>query len=217
MKKRARKIASMLLTVSMTAAIGSVAFAEEAYETPELNIDYSQAVDPAGADVVNGTFSVTPEEASALATQMIGTQDQFKDMKIGFSQHRIAGSEWYEQLVDFAQAEADYLGIELTVYDANDDLNKQISDVETLINLGMNSIIVNPYNSANVGLDEILAADIPLTIVNQAVDFNGQYTNQDMNWLVIMTKKMAGRMKSEHSYYLLLHRKKNLILEDGEK
>ena len=42
-------------------------------------------------------------------------------------------------------------------------------------------------------------------------------TNQDMNWLVIMTKKMAGRMKSEHSYYLPLHRKKNLILEDGEK
>ena len=124
MKKRARKIASMLLTVSMTAAMGSTVFAEEAYETPELNIDYSQAVDPAGADVVNGTFSVTPEEASALATQMIGTQDQFKDMKIGFSQHRIAGSEWYEQLVDFAQAEADYLGIELTVYDANDDLNK---------------------------------------------------------------------------------------------
>ena len=145
MKKRARKIASMLLTVSMTAAMGSAAFAEEAYETPELNIDYSQAVDPAGADVVNGTFSVTPEEASALATQMIGTQDQFKDMKIGFSQHRIAGSEWYEQLVDFAQAEAEYLGIELTVYDANDDLNKQISDVETLINLGMNSIIVNPF------------------------------------------------------------------------
>ena len=225
MKKRARKIASMLLTVSMTAAMGSTVFAEEAYETPELNIDYSQAVDPAGADVVNGTFSVTPEEASALATQMIGTQDQFKDMKIGFSQHRIAGSEWYEQLVDFAQAEADYLGIELTVYDANDDLNKQISDVETLINLGMNSMIVNPYNSANVGLDEILAADIPLTIVNQAVEFNGQYTlmwkiqvtNQDMNWLVIMTKKMAGRMKSEHSYYLRLHRKKNLILEDGEK
>ena len=46
MKKRAGKIASMLLTVSMTAAMGSAAFAEEAYETPELNIDYSQAVDP---------------------------------------------------------------------------------------------------------------------------------------------------------------------------
>lgn len=228
MKKRARKIASMLLTVSMTAAMGSTVFAEEAYETPELNIDYSQAVDPAGADVVNGTFSVTPEEASALATQMIGTQDQFKDMKIGFSQHRIAGSEWYEQLVDFAQAEADYLGIELTVYDANDDLNKQISDVETLINLGMNSMIVNPYNSANVGLDEILAADIPLTIVNQAVEFNGQYTfvsadvensgyKSGYELARYYDEKMAGRMKSEHSYYLRLHRKKNLILEDGEK
>lgn len=146
------------------------------HDTAELVIDYATAVDPKGADIVDGTFQPTPEQQSALATQMIGTQDQFAGMHIGFSQHRIAGSEWYEQLVDFAQAEADYLGIDLTIYDANDDMNQQIADVETLINLGMDSIIVNPYNSTNVGLDEIVAANIPLTVVNQAVDFNSPFT-----------------------------------------
>ena len=146
------------------------------HDTAELVIDYEKAVDPKGADIVDGSFQATPEEKGALATQMVGTQNQFEGMNIGFSQHRIAGSEWYEQLVDFAQAEADYLGINLTIYDANDDMNQQIADVETLINLGMESIIVNPYNSTNVGLDSIIAADIPLTVVNQAVDFSGPFT-----------------------------------------
>ncbi len=151
--------------------------AEGAFEgTAKLTIDYSKAVDPKGADIVDGSFQVTPEEKGSLATQMVGTEKQFEGMNIGFSQHRIAGSEWYEQLVDFAKAEADYLGINLTIYDANDDMNQQISDVETLINLGMDSIIVNPYNSANVGLDAVVAADIPLTVVNQAVEFSGPYT-----------------------------------------
>lgn len=146
------------------------------HDTAELVIDYEKAIDPKGADVVDGSFQATPEQKGALATQMVGTENQFEGMNIGFSQHRIAGSEWYEQLVDFAQAEADYLGIKLTIYDANDDMNQQIADVETLINLGMESIIVNPYNSTNVGLDSIIAADIPLTIVNQAVDFSGPFT-----------------------------------------
>ena len=176
-RKMKRNMAMILAAVT---AMNLMAVSVYAEGTPEsaaaLGIDYANAVDPAGADVVNGTFTQTPEEAAALATELIGTQGQFEGMSIGFSQHRIAGSEWYEQLVSFAQAEADYLGIELTVFDANDDMNQQIADVETLINLGMESIIVNPYNSTNVGLDSVIAADIPLTVVNQAVEFNGKYT-----------------------------------------
>lgn len=204
MKKKLTKISSLILAAAMTVSVlagcgngagsetaepaaatteetqegtAEAIEAEGAFEgTAKLVIDYAQAVDPNGEDIVNGAFQATPEERGALATQMIGTENQFAGMNIGFSQHRIAGSEWYEQLVDFAQAEADYLGVNLTIYDANDDMNQQISDVETLINLGMESIIVNPYNSSNVGLDSIAAAGIPLTIVNQAVEFSGPYT-----------------------------------------
>lgn len=178
--KNRRMRRSMAMVLAAVTAMSVTAVGVQAGDTPAdaaaLGIDYANAVDPAGADVVNGTFSQTPEQAAALATQLIGTEGQFDGMSIGFSQHRIAGSEWYEQLVSFAKAEAEYLGIELTVYDANDDMNQQIADVETLINLGMDSIIVNPYNSSNVGLDSVIAADIPLTVVNQAVEFNGKYT-----------------------------------------
>lgn len=176
MKKRtiARVVSTALAAAMLIGTVG--VYAEDAYEGTEVAVDYSQAVDPQGADVVNGTFVATPEEKAALAAQMIGTENQFEGMNIGFSQHRIAGSEWYEQLVNFAQAEADYLGIKLTVFDANDDMNKQISDVETLVNLGMDSIIVNPYNSINVGLDTVTAAGIPLTVVNQAVEYSGTFT-----------------------------------------
>ncbi len=171
---------SMVGIIAATTIVNFMAVGVQAEETPSaaaaLGIDYANAVDPKGADIVNGTFSQTPEQAAALATQLIGSKGQFEGLNIGFSQHRIAGSEWYEQLVSFAEAEAEYLGVELTVYDANDDMNQQIADVETLINLGVDSIIVNPYNSTNVGLDSVIAADIPLTVVNQAVEFNGKYT-----------------------------------------
>ena len=171
---------SMVGIIAATTIVNFMAVGVQAEETPSaaaaLGIDYANAVDPKGADIVNGTFSQTPEQAAALVTQLIGSKGQFEGLNIGFSQHRIAGSEWYEQLVSFAEAEAEYLGVELTVYDANDDMNQQIADVETLINLGVDSIIVNPYNSTNVGLDSVIAADIPLTVVNQAVEFNGKYT-----------------------------------------
>jgi ribose transport system substrate-binding protein len=188
---------SLVITVGMLAGCGNVSTSStstasstedvtsisttaisngKAYSGDEVKVDYSNAIDPKGADIVNNVFSATPDEQAALANQLIGTEKQFEGLKIGFSQHRIAGSEWYEQLVDYAQAEADYLGIKLTVYDANDDMNKQVSDIENLINIGSDSIIVNPYNSATAGLDEIVSAGIPLTVVNQAVDFNGQYT-----------------------------------------
>ncbi len=196
--------------IAATTIVNFMAVGVQAEETPSaaaaLGIDYANAVDPKGADIVNGTFSQTPEQAAALATQLIGSKGQFEGLNIGFSQHRIAGSEWYEQLVSFAEAEAEYLGVELTVYDANDDMNQQIADVETLINLGVDSIIVNPYNSTNVGLDSVIAADIPLTVVNQAVEFNGKYTfvSADVENSGYKTgfelaryydEKMVGRMK----------------------
>ena len=59
--------------------------AEGAFEgTAKLVIDYAQAVDPKGEDIVNGAFQATPEERGALATQMIGTENQFAGMNIGF-------------------------------------------------------------------------------------------------------------------------------------
>lgn len=122
-----------------------------------------------------GVFSVTPEEMGALPEAMIGEENQFEGMKIGFSQRNIAGSEWYEQLIRLAKEEAEYLGIELTVYDAGDDLAQQQADIETLVNLDPAAIILNPVHSTGVlpAVEKIHASNIPLTVVNSALDATG--------------------------------------------
>lgn len=120
-------------------------------------------------------FSATPEQLALLPEEMIGEKDQFKGLKIGFSQRNIAGSEWWEQLVRLAEDEAKHLGIELTVYDGGNDLSKQLADIETLVNLQPDAIIVNPFHSTGVlpAIEKVHAANIPLTVVNCALDAEG--------------------------------------------
>ncbi len=120
-------------------------------------------------------FSATPEQYGLLAEELIGEENQFEGMKIGFSQRNIAGSEWWEQLVRLAEEQAKYLGIELTVYDGGNDLTKQVADIETLVNLQPDSIIINPFHSTGVlpSVEKVHAAGIPLTVVNCALDAEG--------------------------------------------
>lgn len=122
-----------------------------------------------------GVFSATPEQLSLLPEEMIGEKDQFKGMRIAFSQRNIAGSEWWEQLVRLAKAEAEYLGIELTVLDGRNDLAQQITDIETLISMQPDAMIINPFHSTGVlpAVQKVHEAGIPLTVVNCALDAEG--------------------------------------------
>ncbi len=54
---------------------------------------------------------------------------------------------FFVSLVDGAKAEADKLGVELTVVDAGDDATKQVSDIEDLVSKGVSVLIVNPVDS----------------------------------------------------------------------
>jgi len=87
---------------------------------------------------------------------------------IGFSQRRVAGSDWYKTLILGAEEEAKKAGAELVILDANGDTAKQNSDVRTLITRQVNAVIMNPSDPTGVGpvvtaLDE---AGIPLIVVN---------------------------------------------------
>jgi ribose transport system substrate-binding protein len=120
-------------------------------------------------------FTATPEELAAKPEDMLGQQNEFQGMTIVFSQRNIAGSEWYEQLIRLAKAEAEHLGVNLIVYDAGKDIIQQMADIETAINLSPNAIIVNPENSSGVlpAIAKIHQANIPLTVVNSALDSEG--------------------------------------------
>lgn len=127
----------------------------------------------------NQTVSAAPEITQAMldskTEEPLGKKDQFKGMTIGFSQRSLAGSEWWENLVRVAKIEADYLGIKLVVLDAQNNLSKQVSDVETLISQGVDSIILNPQHSTGVlsAVKKIHEAKIPLTVVNCSLDPTG--------------------------------------------
>ncbi len=73
---------------------------------------------------------------------------------------------------DGAQQEAQLLGIKLVVTDAQNDLNKQISDIEDLIQQGVNVLLVNATDSAGVvpAVKQANAAGIPVFAIDRAID-----------------------------------------------
>ncbi len=93
-------------------------------------------------------------------------------IKIGFSQRRVAGSDWYKTLILGAEEAAQAAGAELIVLDANGDTAKQNSDVRTLITQQVNAVIMNPSDPTGVGpaVTALEEAGIPLIVVNSNLD-----------------------------------------------
>lgn len=86
---------------------------------------------------------------------------------IGFSS-KDNSDTFVKNIADYAQAEADELGVELLMYDAAGDVNKQISDVETMITMECDAIIVIPQSvegSAPV-VSMCNKAGIPIIVCN---------------------------------------------------
>ncbi len=77
---------------------------------------------------------------------------------------------FFVDLRDGAQEKADELGYKLTVFDANDESSKQLSQVEDLISQKVDLIIINPTDSSTVGAAIELAneAGIPVITVDRS-------------------------------------------------
>lgn len=92
---------------------------------------------------------------AACSTEAPGTKKESKstggegDLKIGFSISTL-NNPFFVTLSDGAQAQADEMGAELIVIDAQDDAAKQASDVEDLIQQGVDLILINPTDSEAV-------------------------------------------------------------------
>lgn len=92
-------------------------------------------------------------------------------LKIGLS-ISTQNNPFFVTLVEGAKAEATKQGLELVVVDAQDDSAKQISDIEDLIQQGVNVIIVNPTDSAAVAaaIESANKANIPVITVDRSAD-----------------------------------------------
>lgn len=82
-----------------------------------------------------------------------GTDDAGSDsteLSIGFSISTL-NNPFFVTMAEGAEEKAAELGIEINVVDAGNDPAKQSTDIEDLINTGIDVLIVNPEDSASVG------------------------------------------------------------------
>lgn len=91
------------------------------------------------------------------------------DLKIGFSISTL-NNPFFVTLSDGAKAQADEMGATLTVIDAQDDAAKQASDVEDLIQQGVDLILINPTDSSAVvaAVESANSAGIPVITVDRS-------------------------------------------------
>ncbi len=78
-----------------------------------------------------------------------GSKGEGKDFKIGFSVSTL-NNPFFVTLSEGAKAQAKEMGATITVVDAQDDASKQASDVEDLIQQGVDLILINPTDSEAV-------------------------------------------------------------------
>jgi ribose transport system substrate-binding protein len=97
------------------------------------------------------------------------TKGEGTDFKIGFSVSTL-NNPFFVTLSEGAKAQAKEMGATLTVVDAQDDASKQASDVEDLIQQGVDLILINPTDSEAVvaTVESANAAGIPVITVDRS-------------------------------------------------
>ena len=97
--------------------------------------------------------------------------DNEGNMKIGFSVSTL-NNPFFVTLSDAAKEKAAEEGASLSVVDAQDDASKQASDVEDLIQQGVDLIVINPVDSASVvtAVESANNANIPVITVDRTAE-----------------------------------------------
>ncbi|MBM0067090.1 ribose ABC transporter substrate-binding protein RbsB [Alkalicoccobacillus gibsonii] len=100
-----------------------------------------------------------------------GTEGSSEDFTVGFSVSTL-NNPFFVTLEEGAEVKASELGLDLVTVDAQDDSSKQISDVEDLIQRGVDLIIINPTDSSAVtaAIEAANNADIPVITVDRGAD-----------------------------------------------
>src|SRR5690606_31830297 len=122
------------------------------------------------------------------------------DCKIGISMKTLDAPYFAAQEVS-AKKRAEELGCEVLTADGQNDLNKQVSDVEDMVAQGINALIINPRDSKGLvpAVNAATAAGVKVFVVDSTLDpsanfvtlvqssnaNNGQLVGQ---WLADQTK-----------------------------
>jgi ribose transport system substrate-binding protein len=124
----------------------------------------------AGAQVVQ---SADPGSATCTLEQYGGTKIDLKTAKVGFSQSEKEANPFRIAETQSIKDEAAKLGItNLTTANANSQFNKQISDVEQMIDSGVQLLVIAPLNSD--GWDSVFAKasakKVPIITIDRKIN-----------------------------------------------
>jgi ribose transport system substrate-binding protein len=126
------------------------------------------AVCAAGAAVlVAGCTSNTPESSSSGGNNAASNNDDTgKTVTIGFSAPA-ADHGWMAAITNGAKAQADkYKDVKLDVAEGTNDVNTQISQVETFINQKVDAIVLLPFDGAALTPVAQKAMDAGIPVIN---------------------------------------------------
>jgi len=144
---------------------------------------------------------------AALGTAFAAEQ---KVWKIGVSTQAWK-HEFLKNLVNsLKQTDADMANVELILVDSNDDLQKQLDDVDTLIDQGVDGILLNSlsYEGSSAAVAAAKEAGIPV------VEFISYTQNEDYATFVGTNVKQSGIMAGE-MIATLLGGKGNVFMIEG--
>jgi ribose transport system substrate-binding protein len=124
----------------------------------------------AGAQVAQ---SAAPGAATCTLQQYGGTKIDLKTAKVGFSQSEKEANPFRIAETKSIKDEAARLGItNLTTTNANSQFNKQISDVEQMIDSGVQLLVIAPLNSD--GWDSVFAKasakHVPIVTIDRKIN-----------------------------------------------
>jgi ribose transport system substrate-binding protein len=108
------------------------------------------------------TQTATPAQQQEQTTE--------KKVVIGFSQVTL-DSPFYVELMKAAQAEAEKNGAELVYLDAQNNIEKQIKDIQDLITRGVDVMILNAVNPESIApaVEALNKANIPIVTVDRPI------------------------------------------------
>ena len=88
---------------------------------------------------------------------------------IGFAQSEREANPFRIAETESIKAEAERLGIELITTNAESDLNKEISDIQSMVDQGADALIISPLNSEGLdpALDYAKEAGVPIMTIDR--------------------------------------------------
>jgi ABC-type sugar transport system substrate-binding protein len=134
---------SMAMALAGSALVGSAVLAQD--ESPAAESGSEQVVQ----EVMEGDLC-TPAAYGGSGVEVI----DLASATVGFAQSEKEANPFRIAETQSIKDEAEALGIDLITTNANSDLNKEISDIKSMVDQGAGALIVSPLNSE--GLDEAL-------------------------------------------------------------